>query len=149
MLSQKQIKQLKLDESKSLLSKRLQHYHYYGLLEEYQLHPTSIINSFSYNKLNSYQLFLFKRVLEFKSVETSDLLILFRISSPTPGVAIFEPGFIKSAPLPSPFKILVIPPIGIACTLIVSKNTKNKDRHRSIKYDLVLTIRNIKLHELY
>ena len=63
MLSQKQLNQIKTDESKSLLSQRLQRYHYYGLLEEYQLHPTSIINSFSYNKLNSYQHFLFKRVL--------------------------------------------------------------------------------------
>ena len=33
--------------------------------------------------------------------------------------------------------------------IFINKNTKNKDRHRSVKYDLVLTIRNIKLHELY
>jgi murein L,D-transpeptidase YcbB/YkuD len=63
MLSQEQITQLKQEESKTLLSKTLQRYHYYGLLEEYQLHPTSIINDFQYTKLNSYQHFLFKRVL--------------------------------------------------------------------------------------
>ena len=63
MLSQKQINQIKLDENKSSLQKRFQRYHYYGLLEEYQLHPTSIINTFTYTSLNSYQHFLFKRVL--------------------------------------------------------------------------------------
>ena len=63
MLSQEQLNQIKLDESKSLLNQRLQRYHYYGLLEEYQLHPTSIINTFTYTSLNTYQHFLFKRVL--------------------------------------------------------------------------------------
>ena len=63
MLSQEQLKQLKQNESKDLLSKRLQRYHYYGILDEYQLHPPTIINNFEYTKLNSYQHFLFKRVL--------------------------------------------------------------------------------------
>jgi len=63
MLSQEQITQIKQNEDKALLSQLLQRYHYYGLLEEYQLHPTSIINNFTYSSLNSYQHFLFKRVL--------------------------------------------------------------------------------------
>jgi murein L,D-transpeptidase YcbB/YkuD len=63
MLSQEQITKLEQERSKSLLSQKLQRYHYYGLLEEYQLHPTSIINNFQYTKLNPYQHFLFKRVL--------------------------------------------------------------------------------------
>ena len=63
MLSQEQLKELKNEESKILLSNKLQQYQYYGLLSEYQLHPPSIINNFSYTKLNSYQHFLFKRVL--------------------------------------------------------------------------------------
>ena len=40
------LKDIEAIESKSLLSQRLQRYHYYGILEEYQLHPASIINSF-------------------------------------------------------------------------------------------------------
>ena len=63
MLLQKQLNQIKQEESKLLLQQRLQRYHYLGLLEEYQLHPTSIINTFSYSTLNPYQHFLFKRVL--------------------------------------------------------------------------------------
>ena len=63
MLSNEQISQLKLNEKKDLLSKRIERYQYLGLLDEYQLHPPSIINSFEYNKLNPYQHFLFKRVL--------------------------------------------------------------------------------------
>lgn len=63
MLSQEQLTQLQTDESKNIISLRESRYQYYGLLEEYQLHPASIINNLSYNKLNSYQHFLFKRVL--------------------------------------------------------------------------------------
>jgi len=63
MLTQNQITTLKTAETKTLLSQTLQRYHYYGLLEEYQLHPTSITNNFEYTRLNSYQHFLFKRVL--------------------------------------------------------------------------------------
>ena len=72
MLSQKQITKVKEQESKDLLSKTLQRYHYYGLLEEYQLHPTSIINDFHYTKLNSYQHFLFKRVLHGLNIYSKD-----------------------------------------------------------------------------
>ena len=72
MLSQEQLNQLQQQESKSLLSQRLQRYHYYGILEEYQLHPASIINSFEYKKLNPYQHFLFKRVLHGLNVYTKD-----------------------------------------------------------------------------
>ena len=72
MLTQNQITKLKQEESKSLLSQRLQRYHYYGILEEYQLHPASIINSFEYKKLNPYQHFLFKRVLHGLNVYTKD-----------------------------------------------------------------------------
>ena len=81
----------------------------------------------------------------FKPKNLNGLSVFLKISL----ILFFDPDLIDFVPLPRPFKILVIPPIGIACTLIVSKNTKNKDRHRSIKYDLVLTIRNIMLHELY
>ena len=63
MLSQDQLNLINQEQSKTLLSQQLQRYHYYGLLEEYQLHPTSITNNFHYSKLNSYQHFLFKRVL--------------------------------------------------------------------------------------
>jgi hypothetical protein len=63
MLSQEQITKLNQSQSQSLLSKQIQRYHYLGVLKEYQLHPTSITNSFEYTKLNSYQHFLFKRVL--------------------------------------------------------------------------------------
>ena len=51
MLSQDQESQVQ--ESKNLLSQALQRYHYYGLLEEYQLHSNLIANGFQYNKLNS------------------------------------------------------------------------------------------------
>ena len=63
MLSQEQLTQLQTNESVRIMSLRESRYQYYGLLEEYQLHPPSIINNLSYNKLNSYQHFLFKRVL--------------------------------------------------------------------------------------
>jgi|TARA_R110000851_G_scaffold305850_3_gene464019 hypothetical protein len=63
MLSQEQLNQVKINESKTLLNQKLQRYHYYGILEQYQLHPPSIINDLHYTKLNSYQHFLFKRVL--------------------------------------------------------------------------------------
>jgi|TARA_R110000796_G_scaffold38476_9_gene96783 hypothetical protein len=63
MLSQDQQLEIKKKESKDLLSQALQRYHYYGLLEEYQLHPILLTKDFQYSKLNSYQHFLFKRVL--------------------------------------------------------------------------------------
>lgn len=63
MLSQDQINIIKETNQKKLLSKRKERYQYYGLLEEYQLHPPSIINNLEYAKLNPYQHFLFKRVL--------------------------------------------------------------------------------------
>ena len=63
MLSQEQQTLLLQQKQKELLSKRLERYHYYGILAEYQLHPPSIVNSLSYTKLNPYQHFLFKRVL--------------------------------------------------------------------------------------
>jgi len=63
MLSQEQLNQLQTNESVRIISLRESRYQYYGLLEEYQLHPPSIINNLCYNKLNSYQHFLFKRVL--------------------------------------------------------------------------------------
>mgnify|MGYP003626549741 CR=1 FL=1 len=72
MLSQDQLIKLKQEESKALLSKELQRYHYFGLFEEYQLHPQSILNNFKYTKLNSYQHFLFKRVLHGLNVYTKD-----------------------------------------------------------------------------
>lgn len=72
MLSQNQLHQLNQEKSKVLLSNQLQRYHYYGLLEEYQLHPTSITNNFKYTKLNSYQHFLFKRVLHGLNVYTKE-----------------------------------------------------------------------------
>ena len=72
MLSQNQLHQLNQEKSKVLLSQQLQRYHYYGLLEEYQLHPTSITNNFKYTKLNSYQHFLFKRVLHGLNVYTKE-----------------------------------------------------------------------------
>jgi len=56
MLSLDQISKLKLQHRK-------ERYQYYGILEEYQLHPPSIVNSLDYSKLNPYQHFLFKRVL--------------------------------------------------------------------------------------
>tara|TARA_R110001592_G_scaffold24542_3_gene94486 strand:- start:5274 stop:5882 length:609 start_codon:yes stop_codon:yes gene_type:complete len=63
MLSHEQISKLKLNEQQLILSKRIERYQYLGILEEYQLHPPSLINSFEYSKLNPYQHFLFKRVL--------------------------------------------------------------------------------------
>ena len=72
MLSQNQLKQITQEHSKIELSQQLQRYHYFGLLEEYQLHPTSITNSFRYTKLNSYQHFLFKRVLHGLNVYTKE-----------------------------------------------------------------------------
>tara|TARA_R110000796_G_scaffold134646_1_gene250430 strand:+ start:2939 stop:3481 length:543 start_codon:yes stop_codon:yes gene_type:complete len=72
MLSQQQITKIKQEESKSLLSQQLQRYHYYGILEEYQLHPTSITDNLNYSKLNSYQHFLFKRVLHGLNVYTKE-----------------------------------------------------------------------------
>jgi hypothetical protein len=72
MLSQDQITLLKQEQSKDLLSQTIQRYTYYGLLEEYQLHPTSITNDFHYTKLNSYQHFLFKRVLHGLNVYTKE-----------------------------------------------------------------------------
>jgi len=60
MLSQDQLNLINQEQNKTLLSQQLQRY---GLLEEYQLHPISITNNFHYSKLNSYQHFLFKRVL--------------------------------------------------------------------------------------
>jgi len=72
MLSQQQLTQLQTDESIRIISQRESRYQYYGLLEEYQLHPPSIINNLSYNKLNSYQHFLFKRVLHGLNVYTKE-----------------------------------------------------------------------------
>jgi hypothetical protein len=72
MLSQEQLTQLQTDESVRLISLRESRYQYYGLLEEYQLHPASIINNLSYSKLNSYQHFLFKRVLHGLNVYTKE-----------------------------------------------------------------------------
>jgi len=72
MLSQEQLTQLQTDESISIISHRESRYQYYGLLEEYQLHPASIINNLSYSKLNSYQHFLFKRVLHGLNVYTKE-----------------------------------------------------------------------------
>jgi hypothetical protein len=72
MLSQDQITKLKIEENKTLLSQQIERYHYYGLLEEYQLYPTSITNNFQYTKLNSYQHFLFKRVLHGLNVYTKE-----------------------------------------------------------------------------
>ena len=63
MLSQEQQQVLLQTQQKDQLAKRLERYHYYGILSEYQLHPPSLVNSLSYNKLNPYQHFLFKRVL--------------------------------------------------------------------------------------
>ena len=51
MLSNEQISKLKLNEQKEILSKRIERYQYLGLLDEYQLHPPSIINSFEYSKI--------------------------------------------------------------------------------------------------
>jgi len=72
MLSPEQITKLQEEQSKSLLSYQLQRYQYYGILEEYQTHPESLINSFEYKKLNPYQHFLFKRVLHGLNVYTKD-----------------------------------------------------------------------------
>ena len=72
MLSAEQITKLQEEQSKSLLSYQLQRYHYYGILEEYQTHPESLINSFEYKRLNPYQHFLFKRVLHGLNVYTKE-----------------------------------------------------------------------------
>ena len=77
MLSQEQLTQLQTDESIRIISQRKSRYQYYGLLEEYQLHPPSIINNLSYNKLNSYQHFLFKRVLHGLNVIPNKKLKLY------------------------------------------------------------------------
>jgi|TARA_B110000967_G_C18897627_1_gene571934 hypothetical protein len=63
MLSQEQLQKIELGHNESKLSQRAERYQYLGILDEYQLHPPSIINSFKYSKLNPYQHFLFKRVL--------------------------------------------------------------------------------------
>jgi len=72
MLSPEQITKLQEEQSKSLLSYQLQRYQYYGILEEYQTHPESLINSFEYKRLNPYQHFLFKRVLHGLNVYTKE-----------------------------------------------------------------------------
>ena len=66
MLSQQQIQQLKLNQQSVVLDLRIERYQYLGILKEYQLHPPSIVNSLDYTKLNQYQVFLFKRVLQRK-----------------------------------------------------------------------------------
>jgi len=63
MLTEIQLQKIKLNDAEVLLSQRKERYDYLGLLDEYQLHPDSVINSFEYIKLNPYQHFLFKRVL--------------------------------------------------------------------------------------
>jgi hypothetical protein len=63
MLSHEQLKKIQLNDQQLKLSLRIERYQYLGILEEYQLHPPSVINSFEYSKLNPYQHFLFKRVL--------------------------------------------------------------------------------------
>ena len=63
MLSHEQLKKIQLNDQQLKLSLRIERYQYLGILEEYQLHPPSLINSFEYSKLNPYQHFLFKRVL--------------------------------------------------------------------------------------
>ena len=72
MLSQEQLTQLQLNNSMKVISQRESRYQYYGLLEEYQSHASSIINNLVYNKLNSYQHFLFKRVLHGLNVYTKE-----------------------------------------------------------------------------
>lgn len=63
MLNQQQIKQLTTLKKEELLSQREERLNYYGILDEYQLHPKDLVQDLSYRKLNPYQHFLFKRVL--------------------------------------------------------------------------------------
>lgn len=58
MLSNEQISKLKLNEKQDLLSKRIERYQYLGLLDEYQLHPPSIINSLSILNLIHINIFI-------------------------------------------------------------------------------------------
>ena len=72
MLTDIQLQQIKTNGAEVSLSQRKERYEYLGLLDEYQLHPESIINNFEYTKLNPYQHFLFKRVLHGLNVYTKD-----------------------------------------------------------------------------
>ncbi|MCH9717375.1 MAG: hypothetical protein K0U52_09875 [Gammaproteobacteria bacterium] len=71
MLSQEQIKQIKLNKQIESIKQREERYYYYGLLEQYQLYPEKF-NELSYRKLNPQQHFLFKRVLHGLNVYTPE-----------------------------------------------------------------------------
>jgi len=71
MLSQEQINQIKLNKQIESIKQREERYHYYGLLEQYQLYPEKF-NELSYRKLNPQQHFLFKRVLHGLNVYTPE-----------------------------------------------------------------------------
>lgn len=72
MLNQQQIKQLTTLKKKELLSQREERLNYYGILDEYQLHPKDLVQDLSYRKLNPYQHFLFKRVLHGLNIYSKD-----------------------------------------------------------------------------
>ena len=63
MLTENQKELLRITKEKELLKQREERLNYYGILDEYQLHPKNLIQDLSYRKLNPYQHFLFKRVL--------------------------------------------------------------------------------------
>lgn len=68
MLNQENIDKLRQLE---ILRKRESRFAYYGILQEYQLNIDNF-EKLNYNKLNSYQHFLFKRVLHGLNVYTKD-----------------------------------------------------------------------------
>ena len=72
MLNQEQIKQLTTLKNQELLSQREERLNYYGILDEYQLHPKDLVQNLSYRKLNPYQHFLFKRVLHGLNIYSKD-----------------------------------------------------------------------------
>ena len=72
MLTEIQLQKLKTNDAEVSLSQRQERYQYLGLLDEYQLHPDSIVNNLEYTKLNPYQHFLFKRVLHGINVYTPE-----------------------------------------------------------------------------
>ena len=47
MLSHDQLQKIQLNQQELKLNLRIERYQYLGILEEYQLHPPSLINSFA------------------------------------------------------------------------------------------------------
>ena len=57
MLTENQKELLRITKEKELLKQREERLNYYGILDEYQLHPKDLIQDLSYRKLNPYQHF--------------------------------------------------------------------------------------------